>query len=174
MRGAGDARMNQNTLSIANLAEATARMSFDWAHRFPGVILKGPWWTMNIWGKPRIGEGTEIAGHVEIGDRVIIGRNCRIGAYAFLCTGVVIEDDVFIAPRVTFTNDKAPQRPSRWREHRTAWPLTLVKTGAVLGAGAILLPGITIGEGAVIGAGAVVTRDVPAGETWVGNPARRL
>lgn len=77
-----------------------------------------------------------------------------------------IGDDVFIGPRVTFTNDKYPPSPD--------WLVTTVGDRASIGAGAIILPGLTLGEGCMIGAGAVVTKDVPAGETWVGNPARKL
>ena len=67
-------------------------------------------------------------------------------------------------------NDKRP-RSKQWPDR---FPQTLVRKGASIGAGAIILPGLTIGEGAMIGAGAVVTKDVPAGETWVGNPAVKL
>jgi acetyltransferase-like isoleucine patch superfamily enzyme len=66
---------------------------------------------------------------------------------------------------VTFSNDKYP--PSSQKE----WGLILIKKGAVLGMGSIILPGVTVGEGALIGAGSVVTKNVPAGETVYGNPA---
>ena len=147
--------------------------TLELSKQFPGVIFKSPQHLVNIWGSPRIGAGTEIGAFVEIGDEVGIGRNCRIGAYVFLCPGVCIDDDVFIAPRVTFSNDRHPQRPSRWPLFPD-WSRTLVKTGAVIGAGAVILPGVTIGDGATVGAGSVVTKSVPPGETWLGNPARPL
>mgnify|MGYP001617910096 CR=1 FL=1 len=86
----------------------------------------------------------------------------------FLCAGVTIEDDCFIGPGVTFTNDKRP--PGRKED----WGKTLVKRGASIGARAVILPGVTIGEGAMIGAGSVVTRDVMPGMTVAGVPARAV
>ncbi|MEO9624198.1 MAG: acyltransferase [Qipengyuania citrea] len=75
---------------------------------------------------------------------------------------------MFVGPNVTFTNDAFPRSHSR----PDAFLRTIVKRGASLGGGAVILPGITIGERAMVGAGAVVTRDVPAGAIVVGNPAR--
>lgn len=114
-----------------------------------------------------IGSECTIHGMVWIGNKVRIGDRCLIQAFSFIPEGVTIEDDVFIGPHVCFTNDKHP--PS-YGEH---WAETLVKSGAAIGAHAVILPGVTIGKNAVIGAGAVVTKDVPAGETWLGNPAHR-
>lgn len=87
-----------------------------------------------------------------------------------LWDGVVIEDNVFIGPNVTFTNDKHPRSKS-WLE---TYPVTLVKTGASIGANATILPGIVIGAHSMIGAGSVVTRDVPDYATVYGNPARMI
>jgi UDP-2-acetamido-3-amino-2,3-dideoxy-glucuronate N-acetyltransferase len=113
------------------------------------------------------GTGCNIHSHVWIGDGVKIGNKVSIQAFTFIPVGVVIEDEVFIGPRVTFTNDhKPPSYGKHWRD-------TLVKKGASIGAGAVILAGVTIGENAVIGAGAVVTKNVPDGEVWVGNPARK-
>lgn len=122
----------------------------------------------NIWGTNKIGEGTKIAAYVEIGDGVVVGKNCLIEAYAFIPPLVTIEDDCFIGPHVCFTNDKRP--PS----HGKHYARTVVKKGASIGANSIILPGVTIGEKSVVGAGAVVTKDIPKGETWAGNPARLL
>lgn len=69
----------------------------------------------------------------------------------------------------SFTNDLHPRS-----QERKPYPVTTIKRGASVGAGAVILPGLTIGEGAMIGAGAVVTKSVPAGETWAGNPAQPL
>lgn len=133
---------------------------------FPGVTFKCPDLT-NVWGQPTIGEGTGIGAFVEIGDGVTIGRHCCISAYVFLPPGVTIEDGVFLGPRVTFTNDKYPPSP------KELWARTTVKAGASLGAGCVVLPGVTIGAGATVGAGSVVTRDVPDGATVFGVPARQ-
>lgn len=103
--------------------------------------------------------------HVWIGLKVKIPQGCRVQAFAFLPNGVTIGKNVFIGPHVCFTNDKHP--PS------SEWSDTIVEEGASIGAGSIILPGITIGVGAKIGAGSVVTKDVPDGETWYGNPAKK-
>jgi UDP-2-acetamido-3-amino-2,3-dideoxy-glucuronate N-acetyltransferase len=116
----------------------------------------------------KIGKGTIIHSQVWIGRNVIIGKNVKIQAGVFLPDGVRLEDNVFIGPGVIMTNDKYP--PS----HGKHWQETLVKKGASIGAGAIILPGLVIGENAKVGAGAVITKSVPAGETWVGNPAKKL
>ena len=106
---------------------------------------------------------TLVEGGATIGDRVTL----KCGVYVW--DGVTLEDDVFIGPNVVFTNDKAPL--SRVRPETFA--TTRVGRGASIGGGAVILPGVSIGASAMIGAGAVVTRDVPPGEIWVGNPARR-
>ena len=113
-----------------------------------------------------IGEDSVIHSHVWIGNNVKIGNRVKIQAFSFIPDGVTIEDDCFIGPRTTFTNDKHPPSGN--------WSKTLVKQGAKIGAGAVILPGITIGQNAMVGAGAVVTKDVFAGEVVVGNPAKPL
>jgi acetyltransferase-like isoleucine patch superfamily enzyme len=120
---------------------------------------------VNLYGDFKIGENCNIGAFVEIGPGVIIGDNVRIAAFCFIPSGVTIEDDCFIGPRVTFTNDKHPPGDKK------DWSPTLIKKGAVIGAGSIILPGIIIGEGAMIGAGSVVTKDVNAGCVVIGNPA---
>lgn|SRR3990167_184603 len=115
-------------------------------------------------GDCEIGEDCTLHSHIWIGDGVKIGSRVRIEAFSFLPPGITIEDDVFIGPRVTFTNDKYP--PS------SKWGITMVCRGASLGAGVIVLPQIIIGEYAMIGAGSVVTKSVPPYEVWFGNPAR--
>jgi len=98
----------------------------------------------------------------------VIGNRVRIGAMTFIPEGVTIEDDAWIGPRCTFTNDKYP--PSG----KENWQKTLICKGASLGAGVTVLPGVTVGAKAMVGSGSVVTKDVPAGDTWAGVPARKI
>lgn len=114
-----------------------------------------------------IGEDTNICSHCFIENDVKIGDRVTIKSGVQLWDGITIEDDVFIGPNVSFTNDRYPKSRSKdWKLERT-----VVKKDASIGAGAVILPGITIGEGAVVGAGAVVLKDVLPGVTVVGNPA---
>ena len=117
-----------------------------------------------------IGDGVVIHSHCWIGKDVRIGKNVKIQAFTFIPDGVEIEDDVFIGPRVTFTNDR--ELNTKGKEF---WKKTIVKKGAKLGASVTIVAGVTIGEGAKIGAGAVVVNDIPAGDDWwVGVPAKKL
>jgi UDP-2-acetamido-3-amino-2,3-dideoxy-glucuronate N-acetyltransferase len=116
----------------------------------------------------KIGERCNIGAFVEIGGAQI-GNDCRIQAFTFICPGTIIEDFVFIGPRVTFTNVKLPS--ATFPGQRSG---ITVREGAMIGAGAVILPGVTIGMWGVVGAGSVVTRDVPEGATVCGNPARIL
>ncbi len=79
----------------------------------------------------------------------------------------LLENDVFIGPNATLLNDRHP--PSR---DRAKWLPVTVRAGAVIGGGATVLPGVTVGERAVVAAGAVATKDIPANEVWGGIPAR--
>lgn len=118
----------------------------------------------------RIGENCNICSHCLIENDVVIGNNVTIKCGVQIWDGIELEDNVFVGSNVTFTNDKYP------RSHNSSWQLmrTKVCKGATIGAGATILPGLTIGENAMVGAGSVVTKDIPAGELWVGNPARFL
>jgi len=117
--------------------------------------------------KCKIGRNCKIDAFVYIEEDVVIGDNCKIRPFVFIPTGVTIEENVFIAPGVIFTNDKYPKVSGEWK----LMPIR-VKKGASIGAGAIILPGVTIGENALIGSGAVVTKDVPDNAVVVGNPSR--
>jgi len=139
------------------------RQAEDWLKRHIKV-----WQPANVYESADLGEGVSVGVYTEIGPFVHIGARVRIGAMCFIPEGVTIEDDAWIGPRCTFTNDRFP--PS----DKSAWEKTLVKRGARLGAGCTILPGVIIGEGALVGAGSVVTKDVPAGETWAGVPARPI
>jgi hypothetical protein len=99
---------------------------------------------------------------VQIGDRVTVKSGVQ------LWDGISIEDDVFIGPNVTFTNDKFP----RSKQYLSNYPETIVEKGASIGANATILPGVRIGEGSMIGAGSVITKSVPAFTTVYGNPGR--
>ena len=128
----------------------------------------------NIWQfcvlfpKAKIGENCNICANVLIENDVTVGNNVTIKSGVQLWDGVILEDNVFVGPNVTFTNDLFP------RSKNLDWKLskTIVKKGASIGANATILCGITIGENAMIGAGSVVTKDVGAGEVWIGNPAK--
>lgn len=126
------------------------------------------WEPSNIYPTALIGANVRIGMFTEIGPNVSIGDNVRIGAMCFIPEGVMIEDDCFIGPRVTFTNDKYPPSP------REQWGKIFVRKGACIGAAVTVVCGIEIGEGALVGAGSVVTKNVPAGEKWVGVPARKV
>lgn len=126
------------------------------------------WDPCKVYASARIGDEINIGNFSEIGDGVEIGDRTRIGAFAFIPEGVKIGKDVFIGPRVTFTNDKHP--PSG----KANWGKTVIEDEARIGAAVTILPGVRIGSRALIGSGAVVTRDVPPGETWVGVPAKKI
>jgi UDP-2-acetamido-3-amino-2,3-dideoxy-glucuronate N-acetyltransferase len=141
-----------------------------------GVVIHHPN-LVNLYGCS-IAAGSRIGAFVEIQRGAVIGSNCKISSHSFICEGVTLEDGVFIGHGVMFTNDLRPravnddgslQTDADW----TCIP-TLVKAGASIGSNATILAGVTIGERALVGAGAVVTKDVPAGATVAGVPAKVL
>ena len=115
-----------------------------------------------------IGEECNICDHTFIENQVIIGNRVTIKSGVQLWDGITLEDDVFVGPNATFTNDKFP----RSQHYLSSFPSTIVHQGASIGANATILPGIHIGRFAMVGAGAVVTKDVPPNAVVVGNPAR--
>jgi UDP-2-acetamido-3-amino-2,3-dideoxy-glucuronate N-acetyltransferase len=131
----------------------------------------------NLYGC-RIGDGTRIGTFVEIQRGASVGARCKIQSHTFVCDGVDIGDEVFVGHGVMFVNDKRPRATAPGGELQTEadWELlpTVVENGASIGSGAVVLGGVRIGAGALVGAGAVVTRDVPAGHTVAGVPARAL
>lgn len=125
-----------------------------------------------------IGDGTKVGSFVEIQKNVRIGRNCKISSHTFICEGVEIGDGVFVGHNVSFINDKFPAatNPDGSLQTEANWKVIpiCIKDRVSIGTSATILCGVTIGEGATIGAGSVVTKDVPAGATVVGVPARPL
>jgi len=118
----------------------------------------------------RLGKNCTIGKGVYIDDGVAIGDNVKIQNFVSVYRGVVIADDVFVGPSVTFTNDLYP-RAWIWNDKRLA--KTAVGKGASIGANATIISGITIGEYAMVGAGAVVTKDVAPHQLVYGNPAKQ-
>jgi UDP-2-acetamido-3-amino-2,3-dideoxy-glucuronate N-acetyltransferase len=119
----------------------------------------------------RIGRDCNVCDHVFVEGGVVVGDRVTIKNGVMLFTGVTVEDDVFLGPGVVFTNDRMPRR-ERPKQPDELQP-TVVRQGASLGAGVVVVCGTEIGEYALIGAGAVVVRDVPAHALMVGNPAHR-
>ncbi len=117
-----------------------------------------------------IGRDCNICDYVFIENDVVIGDRVTVKCGVQLWDSVRLEDDVFVGPNATFTNDPFPRSGVHLREYQR----TRVCRGASIGANATILPGLTIGEDAMVGAGAVVTADVSTGSTVVGNPARPL
>src|SRR6188768_1897829 len=143
--------------------------------RHPNALVEGTtigadtrvWAFAHILGGARIGRDCNVCDHTFIENDVIVGDRVTVKCGVQLWDGVTIEDDVFIGPNATFTNDPFPrsrQRPARFTP-------TLVRRGASIGANATLTPGLTVGANAMIGSGAVVTHDVPPNAIVVGNPA---
>lgn len=128
------------------------------------------WQYCVILKRAQIGKNCNICSHVFIENQVIIGDDVTVKSGVQIWDGILIEDEVFIGPNVTFTNDPFPRSKSFLKEY----PRTVIKKGSSIGAGAIILPGITIGEKAMIGAGSVVTKNVSDGITVIGNPAKKL
>lgn len=128
------------------------------------------WQFCVIFPEAQIGENCNICSHCLIENNVKIGNNCTIKSGVQIWDGIELADNVMIGANVSFTNDIYP------RSKNKNWKLlkTVIRKGASIGAGSTILPGIIIGENAMIGAGSVVTKNVPAGEIWVGNPAKFL
>lgn len=132
---------------------------------------------VNLYGCT-IGDDCMVGPFVEIQKDVVIGNLVKIQSHSFICSGVTIEDRVFIGHHVVFINDNYPrstnsddnlQKEGDWQMQKT-----IVKKNASIGSNATILGGVTIGEGAIVGAGSVVTKNVKAGSIVAGVPARKI
>jgi acetyltransferase-like isoleucine patch superfamily enzyme len=125
-----------------------------------------------------IDDNTKIGAFVEIQKGATIGKNCKISSHSFICEGVSISDGVFIGHSVVFINDNHPRATTAKgaMEGEKEWKKRFVKTklgkNVSIGSNTTILGSITIGNGAMVGAGSVVTKNIPAGEIWMGNPAK--
>ena len=116
----------------------------------------------------KIGKNCNINCYCFIENDVIIGNNVTIKAGVYLWDGMRIGDNVFIGPNVTFVNDKYP----RSKIYPNKFMTTIIEDGASIGAGSIILGGLTIGRNSIIGAGSVVTKSIPSNAVAYGNPAQ--
>ena len=130
---------------------------------------------VNLYGCS-IGDESTIGAFVEVQRGASIGRRCKISSHSFVCTGVEIEDEVFVGHGVVFINDRHPRATNQDGSSKIdgQWTMerTVVRRRASIGSGAIIMCGVEIGAGAMVGAGALVTHDVPAGAVVAGSPAR--
>jgi UDP-2-acetamido-3-amino-2,3-dideoxy-glucuronate N-acetyltransferase len=157
-------------------------MTSESGSRFPQVRFYNPSLT-EVQEDVEIGRGTRVGSFSLIHQGARIGQNCTIGSHCNIChcqignsvsiqtachitRGTLVEDNVFIGPGVITLNDPLVAG----REMKAP----IIMAGAKIGGGTVLLPGVTIGRNAIVGSGAIVTKDVPAGCTVVGNPARVL
>jgi len=160
--------VNEKSSYVHPTADVSPRASIG-----PGV---------QIWHQAQVREGAHIGANSIIGKGVYvdfdvsIGANCKLQNGVCVYHGATVEDGVFLGPGVILTNDRLPRaiNPDGSLKSAADWQVSpiLVRTGASLGTGAVILPGITVGEFAMVGAGAVVTRDVPPHGLVYGNPAR--
>jgi acetyltransferase-like isoleucine patch superfamily enzyme len=118
--------------------------------------------------RSRIGPGSVIGRGSVVDNDVLVGARVRVQTNVYLTAGTVLEDDVFVGPGATTTNDDTMGR------HGSEAPLrgATLRRACRVGGGAVLTPGVEIGEEAFVAAGAVVTRDVTARAVVVGVPAR--
>ena len=136
----------------------------------------------HIWHQAQVREGARLGCECIVGKGVYIDFDVRIGNrvklqnYALIYHGTTLEDGVFIGPGACLTNDRVPRAitPEGTLKDDDDWQVgcTIVRYGASIGAGAILLPGVSVGRFAMVGAGAVVSHDVPDHAQVAGLPAR--
>lgn len=115
-----------------------------------------------------IGNDCNINSHVLIENGVVLGNRVTVKSGVQLWQGIKVDDDVFIGPNATFTNDKYP----RSKKYPSSWQTIHIKQGASIGANCTVTGGLTVGVFSMLGAGSVLTRNIPAHELWYGNPAK--
>lgn len=132
---------------------------------------------VNLYGC-EVGSETRIGAFVEVQADATIGERCKISSHTFVCSGVTIEDEVFVGHGVVFINDRHPRATNADGSTQASddWLLerTTIRRRASIGSGAIVMCGVEIGEGAMVGAGALVTRNVPPYAVVAGHPAHIL
>ncbi|PID53862.1 MAG: N-acetyltransferase [Micrococcales bacterium] len=127
------------------------------------------WHLTHVRTGARIGAGVTLGRNVFVDAGVHIGDRCKVQNNVSVYRGVTLAEEVFVGPSAVFTNDRNPRATGDWQIGET-----MLRRGSSIGAGAVLVCGIDIGEGALVGAGAVVTKDVPAWALMLGNPARQV
>ena len=130
------------------------------------------WAFAHVMPEARLGAECNVCYHTYIDNGVVVGDRVTIKSGVYLWEGTVVEDGAFLGPQATFTNDRFPRSREPWTCEGI-----VIRRGATVGAGAVVLPGTTIGERSMVGAGAVVTKDVEPDTVVAGNPAgvvRRL
>ena len=138
------------------------------------------WAFTHILPGARVGQDCNIGDHCFIESGAVVGDNVTLKNGNMVWEGVRLADGVFVGPNVFFTNDRHPRSPrlpqarQRYAKKGNWLVSTTIERGAALGAGAIILAGVNVGEFATVGAGAVVTKPVPAHALVVGNPARQV
>lgn len=128
------------------------------------------WHFSHVLAGSRVGDNCSLGQNVMVGPDVVIGSGCKIQNNVSVYNGVTLEDDVFCGPSCVFTNVLTPRA---FVDRKAEFLPILVRKGATIGANAVIICGLTIGEYAMIGAGAVVTKDVTPHALALGNPARR-
>lgn len=135
------------------------------------------WNFVNLY-KCEIGRDCIVGSFTEIQEGVVVGNKSKIESHTFICSGVTIEEEVFIGHHVVFVNDKYPRAVNKEGRLKTErdWSAEkiVVKKSASIGSNSTILGGITIGERSIVGAGSVVTKNVPPDTIVAGNPAREL
>jgi acetyltransferase-like isoleucine patch superfamily enzyme len=157
---------------LAAKVHATAEVSAD-ASVGDGTSI---WNDAQVRERARVGRDCIVGKGAYVDTDVVVGDRCKIQNRASLYRGVTLEDGVFIGPHVVFTNDIYPRAVNAdgTLKSDADWECgrTLVREGASVGAGAVVLPDVTIGAWALVAAGSVVTQDVPSHALVKGNPAR--
>jgi acetyltransferase-like isoleucine patch superfamily enzyme len=152
----------------------TAQVS-ELANIGPGTFI---WNNCQVRENVSIGSGSILGKDVYVDFEVQIGDNVKIQNGAFIYHGTILESGVFVGPGVIFTNDKIPRaiNPDGSIKGNSDWQVSPIRVcyGASIGAGAIILPNVTIGRYAMVGAGSIVTRDVAEHALVLGNPARQM